>query len=231
MSVKGGKFLGGCIGKSSKSSSPRRFIVCEIQKKYGQPNGVVKQCFVTPQNIVAVLLSCFTHDVEHVEVGKRGREIALYAKINDYRFTFIKTQVKFFESLKLRIRKFADENIIIGGNLNCCLTRKDKKRGRPTEQKKQLIDSILSLTNSINLVDLWRKFHPNESLFTWHHQSSAIQCRVDYWLVSKHLLLHVKECNIIPVSFSEHSAVSFNIQSDDFIKRGPGFFQFNKSIP
>ena len=146
-------------------------------------------------------------------------------------FTFIKTQVKFFESLKLRIRKFADENIIIGGNLNCCLTRKDKKRGRPTEQKKQLIDSILSLTNSINLVDLWRKFHPNESLFTWHHQSSAIQCRVDCWLVSKHLLLHVKECNIIPVSFSEHSAVSFNIQSDDFIKRGPGFFQFNKSIP
>ena len=110
------------------------------------------------QNIVAVLLSCFTHDVEHVEVGKRGREIALYAKINDYRFTFIKTQVKFFESLKLRIRKFADENIIIAGNLNCCLTRKDKKRGRPTKQKKQLIDSILSLTNSINLVDRGENF-------------------------------------------------------------------------
>ena len=158
MSVKGGKFLGGCTGESSKSSSSRRFIVCEIQKKYSQPNGVVKQCFVTAQNIVAVLLSCFTHDVEHVEVGKRGREIALYAKINDYRFTFIKTQVKFFESLKLRIRKFADENIIIGGNLNCCLTRKDKKRGRPTEQKKQLIDSILSLTNSINLVDRGENF-------------------------------------------------------------------------
>ena len=174
-------------------------------------------------------------DVEHVE---RGREIIPCAKIDDCRFTFInvyapngiKTQMEFFESLKLRIRKFADENIIIGGDLNCCLTPKDKRGGRPTEQKKQLIDSILSLSNSFNLVDVWRKFHPNESVFTWHHQSSPIQCRLDYWLVSKHLLPHVKECNIIPVSFSDHSAVSFNIQSDDFIKRGPGFFRFNNSL-
>ena len=130
-----------------------------------------------------------------------------------------------FESSKLRIRKFADKNIIIGGDLNCCLTPKDKKGWRPTEQKKQLLDSILSLTNSFNLVDMWRKFHPNEALFTWHHQSSAIQGRLDYWLVSKHLLPHVKECNIIPVSFSDYSAVSFNIQSDDFIKKGTRIFQ------
>ena len=43
-------------------------------------------------------------DVEYVEVDKRGREIVLCAKIDDYRFTFInvytpndiKTQVEFF---------------------------------------------------------------------------------------------------------------------------------------
>ena len=40
----------------------------------------------------------------------------------------------------------------------------------------------------------------------------------------------MKERNIIPVSFSDHSALSFNIQSDDFIKRGPGFFKFNNSL-
>ena len=76
-------------------------------------------------------------DVEHVEVGKRDREIVLYAKIDDYRFTFInvyapndiKTQVEFFESLKLRIPKFADENISIGGDLNCCLTPRTKREG------------------------------------------------------------------------------------------------------
>ena len=61
--------------------------------------------------------------------------------------------------------------------------------------------------NSFNLADLWRKFHRNESLFTWHYQSSAILCRLDYWLVSKHLLPLAKECSIIPVSISDHSAV------------------------
>ena len=79
-------------------------------------------------------------------------------------------------------------------------------------------------------MDLWRKLHPNESLFTWHQNSSAIQCRLDYWLVSKHLVPQVKECIITPVSFSDHSAVSFNIQSDDFIERGPGFFKFSNSL-
>ena len=79
-------------------------------------------------------------------------------------------------------------------------------------------------------MDLWRKLHPNESLFTWHQNSSAIQCRLDYWLVSKHLVPQVKECIITPVSFSDHSAVSFTIQSDDFIERGPGFFKFSNSL-
>ena len=79
-------------------------------------------------------------------------------------------------------------------------------------------------------MNLWRKLRLNESLFTWHQNSSAIQCRLDYWLVSKHLLPQAKECNITPVSFSDHSAVSSNIQSDDFIKRSPGFFKFNNSL-
>ena len=72
-----------------------------------------------------------------------------------------------FETLRLRIRKFADENIIIGGDMNCCLTPKDERGGWPTEQKKLLIDSILRVMKKyFNLVDLWRKFHPNESHFT-----------------------------------------------------------------
>ena len=115
--------------------------------------------------------------------------------------------------------------------MNCCLTPKDERGGRPTEQKKQLTDSILRVMKKyFNLDDLWRKFHPNESLFTWYHLLSAIQRRLDHWFVSKHLPPQVKERDIISVSFSDHSAVSFNIQSDNFIKRGPGFFNSIRSL-
>ena len=84
---------------------------------------MVKLCFVTTQKNSCGTLVLFHPsldlDVEHVEVGKRGREIVLCYKIDDYRFTVInvyvpndvKTKVGFFESLKLRIRKSADEDI------------------------------------------------------------------------------------------------------------------------
>ena len=109
-----------------------------------------------------------------LETDQKGRLIILRAKIDEFRFIFInvydpndqKMQLEFIETLKLRLRKYADENIIIGGDLNCCLTPEDKHGGRPTEQKQQLIDSILNLCNSFNLVDLWRKLHPNKLLFT-----------------------------------------------------------------
>lgn len=120
---------------------------------------------------------------------------------------------------------------MIGGDMNCCLTPKDERGGRPTEQKKQLIDSVLRVMKKyFNLSELGRKLHPNESLFSWYHLLSTVQRRLDYWLVSKHLPPQVKEWNIISVSFSDHSAVSFNIQSDNFIKRGPGLFISIRSL-
>ena len=51
----------------------------------------------------------------------------------------------FFKCLKVRLRKYADENLIIGGDMNCCLSPEDNRRGRPTEQKKQVIESIHAL--------------------------------------------------------------------------------------
>ena len=48
--------------------------------------------------------------------------------------------------------------------------------------------------------------------------------------MSKIQLSQVKECNIIPVSFSDHASVSFQVQSNNLVQRGPGFFKFNNSL-
>ena len=98
-------------------------------------------------------------EVESCEVDLKGRQIIERPKIDDSSFVFVnvylpnelKSQVQFFEALKSRIRKYPDENVIIGGDLNCCLTPTDKRGGRPTEQEKHLIDSNLDLCNSIKL--------------------------------------------------------------------------------
>ena len=139
MSVKGGKFFRWLHG--------RKFQIIFLQEVYSSRDiekiwsaewgDKIVFCHGTKHICGTLVLfhPSLDVDVEHVEVGKRGREIVLCAKIDDCRFTVmnvyspsdIKTQVEFFESLKLRIRKFADENIIIGGDLNCCLTSKDKR--------------------------------------------------------------------------------------------------------
>ena len=83
--------------------------------------------------------------MENWEVNQKGRQIVLRARIDDVIFIFIniyapndlKKQLEFFEALKISVQKYADENIIIGGDLNCCSAPEDKKGGRPIEQKKQ----------------------------------------------------------------------------------------------
>ena len=65
-------------------------------------------------------------EMENYETDQKGGLIILRAKIDEFRFIFInfyapndqKMQLEFFETLKLRLRKYADENIIIGGDLN-----------------------------------------------------------------------------------------------------------------
>ena len=49
-------------------------------------------------------------------------------------------------------------------------------------------------------------------------------------MVSTGIINQIKECKIIPVSFSDHAAVSFSFLSKDYEKRGPGFFKFNNSL-
>ena len=58
-----------------------------------------------------------------------------------------------------------------------------------------------------------------------------IQCRLDYFVVSKDMQSSLKYVKIIPNIFSDHSAISLSIISEEKeVKRGPGFWKFNNSL-
>ena len=58
-----------------------------------------------------------------------------------------------------------------------------------------------------------------------------IQCRLDYFIVSKDIQSSLKYFKIIPNIFSDHSALSLSIISEEKeVKRGPGFWKFNNSL-
>ena len=61
-------------------------------------------------------------------------------------------------------------------------------------------------------------------------KSGLVQSRLDFWLISTHLLYDVDNCKIYPGLKSDHSVVSLIMNIAGSTERGRGFFKFNNSL-
>ena len=106
-----------------------------------------------------------------------------------------------------------EENIIIGGKINCPLNPALDKKGGTMLPRKSVIETIHCLQDEIDLFDIWRIKNPSLKSFTWSQNSPMILCRLDYWLISNNLQDSVSVTNIIPAIKTDHEAISldFNI--------------------
>ena len=82
---------------------------------------------------------------------------------------------------------------MLGGDFNCTISTLDKKGGRPIDSKKASLNELQSLIKTHNLLDSWCFKNPDKPGFTWANLSMKIQCRLDYFFISKQLKDHVKE--------------------------------------
>jgi len=176
--------------------------------------------------------------VDNTIADKNGRYLMLEIIIHDSTFLLCNvyapndnsSQNTFFSNLNNTLKQHTNLQIILGGDLNCALTPLDKTGGTSIEKKKSVIREINSLCSNHKLQDVWRSQHPNLSQFTWRNHSLKIQCRLDYWLVSKNLSSSLLKTDITSPTFSDHSAISFVLQSEEYTKRGPGFWKINNSL-
>ena len=81
-----------------------------------------------------------------------------------------------------------------------------------------------------DLVDIWRIRNPTERRFTWRQKSPIIQRRLDFWLVSDTLQEDVETVVIIPLTKSDHSAITLALNGIDESKGGPRFWKFNSML-
>ena len=105
----------------------------------------------------------------------------------------------------------------------------DKAGETSTERKNTVINKINLCTN-FDLQDVWRLQLPKTSQYTWHNNSLKVQCRLDYWLVSKELSVLVTNSGIVTSTISDHSAVTLHLQSKEYVQRGPSFRKINNSL-
>ena len=182
-----------------------------------------------------------TFKIENPDIirDKKGRFLLVRASLRDEEFCFANIyapndpslQKTFFNELFNKLQPHSNDNLILGGDFNCPLESVDKTGGKDLNNRKSVIDSINDLRNTLSLVDIWRLHHPSSQRFTWSNSSGKIQCRLDYWLVSKHLVPRTCKTEVKAYHDSDHSPIYVEIQYENSQKKsGPGFWKFNNSL-
>ena len=114
-----------------------------------------------------------------------------------------------------------DWNIALDPNIDTCNYINYNNQGARAE--------LLNKMNELELIDVFREFHPLEKKFTWKQWGTLKFSRLDYFLTSNSMLPYVQKVEILQKCFSDHSPISLEIDFSRF-KRGRGFWKMNNSL-
>ena len=85
--------------------------------------------------------------------------------------------------------------LIIEGEWNCTLTKKNKKGGlpwRPTGFRNLILISM----DIFDLVDIQRVKHPNINKYSYESKALKMRSRIDFFLIAKNLTKYVQKVDI-----------------------------------
>ena len=119
--------------------------------------------------------------------------------------------------------------LIVGGDWNCTLFRKDKKGGarwKPTSFQ----NAVLITMDVFDLIDIQREKYPNVNKYSYLSKALDVKSRIDFLLVAKNLTKYVKKSDIQPSIAPDHCAVYIVLSIPEMNSRGPGFWKFNNSL-
>ena len=113
------------------------------------------------------------------------------------------------------------------GDFNTTLTPMD----RSTEQK--IIKEIQTLNDTMNqldLIDIYRTFHPKTINFTFFSSAHETFSRIDHILGHKSSLGKFKKVEIIPRIFSDHNAVRLDVNYRKKTIKNTNMWRINNTL-
>ena len=165
-----------------------------------------------------------------------GRFIILDIKTADLCFTLVnlyapnKDDPHFFQNVKNRILEFDCDNIILGGDFNLIKNAKlDKEGGILGTSHPKALTEVEKIQINLDLGDIWRDQNPLDKRFTWRRRNPSISCRLDFFLLSRHLYGKVAKSDIVAGYKTDHSMISLSLGLTENI-RGPGLWKLNTSF-
>ena len=120
-------------------------------------------------------------------------------------------------------------SLIVGGDWNCTLAKKDKSGGskwKPTNFR----NGIVMMIEMFHLIDVQRKCHPNLKNFPYFSKALGVGSRIDYFLITDNLKTNVKKPDIRPSIAPDHSMILLVLSLPEPSPRKPGFWKFNNVL-
>ena len=139
-------------------------------------------------------------------------------------------QLEFIRQLNsLLIDKSDLTALIIGGDWNCALSKKDKRGGlqwKPTMYR----NSILITMEMFDLVDIQRVKHPNVNKYSYVSKALNVKSRIDFFLIAKGLIKYVRKSDVLSSIAPDHKSIHLSLAWTKESPRGPGFWKFNNTL-
>ena len=157
------------------------------------------------------------YNVQYFYSDNSGRIVLITVNINGQRVSFCNVyapnnpseQLEFIQELNnCIIDKSELTNLIVGGDWNCTLTKKDKKGGKPWKPT-QLRHLLLMTMEIFDLIDIQRARYPNLNTYSYVSKALNVKSRLDFILIAKNLSKFVKSTGIKASIAPDHKQFIF----------------------
>ena len=139
-------------------------------------------------------------------------------------------QLNFIQELNnVLMDKSELSTLIVGGDWNCTLAKKDKVGGsdwKPSNYRNLLLTTM----ETSDLVDIQRVRPPQLRKYSYVSKALKLKSRIDFFLVAQNLTRFVKKSDIYPSVAPDHQAIYMSLLWRNETPRGPGLWKFNKTL-
>ena len=145
---------------------------------------------------------------------KEGHYIMINGSIQEENITIINTYapnigtLQYLRQMLTSMKGEINNNTIIVGDFDNPLTPLDRSTKQKVNKETQTLNDT---TDQLDLIDIYRTFHPKITNFTFVSSTHGNFSRIDDILGHKSSLGKFKKTEIIPSIFSDHNAVRLDL--------------------
>ena len=123
-----------------------------------------------------------------------------------------------------------DYRVIAGGDFNFIQgTVLDSDNGSPSLNTTSIAE-LVQLQDSRDLIDIWRIRNPYTKRFTFRQKTPLIHRRLDYFLILDILQENVKNVDVLPAIYTDHSSIILRFSNLEKDNRSFSYWTFNNAL-